>query len=273
MSLKQLHNIIVLFIISMIVYSCSPKYYKYTKEAINNQKNIMEQCDCFTYINEIDSNVQKKLNTINKKLIQIYLIRHAKPNISKKTFYTSKQAQEYVTNYNKVSINTFDSTLICNTLYKPHTIYCSDLRRAVETAESIFKYQYNIVSDSIFREYENKIIKAPNFIRAPLIQWQIISRLSWLLGKNDKDIESYKEAKIRAAKAGCILNDIATKEETAILVAHGMLNRAIAKKLKKDDWVIIEKNGHKNLGATVLVKEIDLTHICINKSNTYMDLE
>ncbi len=258
MSSKHLYNILILFIFSTIILSCSPNNYNYTKDAILKQKNIIEGYQCFTSINEVDSSIQNKLNTINKKLVQIYLIRHAKPDIQKKTFYSSKQAQEYITNYNLVPVKKIHSSLICNNLYKPHTIYCSNLRRSIETTKSIFKDDYKIVSDSFFREFENKIVKAPNFIKSPLIHWQIVSRISWVLGRKDKGIESFKEAKERAVAASLKLADIALKEETAILVAHGMLNRTIAKNLKKDDWTIIEKNGKKNLGATILVKTIDI---------------
>ncbi len=258
MRLKFLSYIFSIFIVSIINFSCSPQNCNYTKKAIHQQKDIIEECECFTCINEVDSGLQTKLNTTDKKLVQIYLIRHAKPDIQKKTFYSSSQAQEYITNYNLVPIKKFDSTLVCNNLYKPHTIYCSNLRRSIETTESIFKNGYNIVSDSIFREFENKIIKAPNCIRTPLLHWQIISRVSWVLGRKDNEIESFKEAKKRAQKASNKLIDIAKNEETAILVAHGMLNRTIAKRLKKEDWIIIEKNGKKNLGATILVKAIDI---------------
>jgi N-dimethylarginine dimethylaminohydrolase len=51
---------------------------------------------------------------------------------------------------------------------------------------------------------------------------------------------------------------VAHVEETAVLVAHGMLNHGLEKYLKKQGWQVIQKNGQTNLGATILVKIVDL---------------
>ncbi len=241
-----------------LIASCSPKGYNVTQRAINNQDSILINCDCFNCINDVDSGYQKKLLQKNKKLIQIYLIRHAKPDIQKKKLYTAQQAEQYIHNYNLVPIQDFDKNLIKINLFKKHTVYCSSLRRSIETANKIFQLEYNIISDTIFKEFENNIIKAPKFIYQSLFLWQVMSRGSWILGRKNSKIESHKEALFRAKKATSKLVEIAKVEETAILVAHGMLNRSITKNLKKNGWTIIQKNGMKNLGATVLVKVIDL---------------
>ncbi len=228
------------------------------QNSVSKLDSLINHCKYLTCIRDIDSTLQNELKHKNKKLIQIYLIRHAKPDIKKQKFYSRKQAEKYIYDYNHVPIQKFDSSLISINLEKEHTIYCSALRRSIETAHAIFKDNYPIISDSIFNEFENKIIKSPGFVRQPLICWQILSRGTWVLGRKPSEIESHKEAKERALLAASKLTDIAHKEETAILIAHGMLNRAIAKKLKQKGWRAIQENGQKNLGATILIKMVDL---------------
>ncbi|MCW3807715.1 histidine phosphatase family protein [Plebeiibacterium marinum] len=211
-------------------------------------------CPATTCIDEINPQLKQSLTTHNKALRQIYLIRHAKPQIKKKWLYSSKGANQYISNYNTAPIIAFDTSSVKNNLLHKHTIYCSTLRRSKETAHSIFDDNYPIVPDSLFREFENKIIKAPSFIILPLPVWQIISRGTWALGAKRNGIESYKEAKSRAKNASLKLVELAQHEETSILVAHGILNGAIKKNLKKDGWHTIKNKGNKNLGSTILIK-------------------
>jgi broad specificity phosphatase PhoE len=214
-------------------------------------------CDAFTCVNEVDEKEQEDLKKQGKKKLQIYLIRHAKPDLKKETFYSAKEAQQYVHNYNSVPIIPFDPELVKVNLKPDHIIYCSNLPRSQETALAIFGKKFHVVSDSIFREYEIKMVKANSIIKLPLPIWQFFSRGSWLLGFNHRGIESRKEAKVRVQQAAENLIKVAHIEETAVLVAHGMLNHGLEKQLKKQGWQVIQKNGQTNLGATVLVKIVN----------------
>ncbi|MFT5749495.1 MAG: broad specificity phosphatase PhoE [Ancylomarina sp.] len=211
-----------------------------------------------TTINEISENVQSRLKGKGDRKIQIYLIRHAKPNLEKRFLSYSCEAQEYIENYNRVSIHKIDSNLVVVNLKKPHQIYCSSLPRSQETALTLFKDSYLIVSDSIFREFELKIVQANSIVKLPLDLWKGISRLSWFLGFNHDGIESRKEAMRRVILSADNLEKLANQEETAILVGHGMINAAITKELKKRGWNVVQSKGHLNLGATVLQKVVPL---------------
>ncbi|WP_054721012.1 histidine phosphatase family protein [Marinifilum fragile] len=214
--------------------------------------------DAFTCVNEVDAIEQLELQKQGKRKLQIYLIRHAKPNLKKKLFYSAEEAQQYVYDYNSVPIVPFDPEMVKVNLNPNHFIYCSNLPRSQETALAIFGKDYPVVSDSIFREYEIKVVKASSIIKLPLPIWQFFSRGSWLLGFNHKGIESRKETKQRVKYAVENLIKVAEKEETAVLVAHGMLNHGLENHLKKQGWQVIQKNGQANLGATILVKIVDL---------------
>ncbi len=230
---------------------------------LQKERHSMEQiaktnCDAFTCVSKIDSTIQSNLKKEGKRMLQIYLIRHAKPNVKKNWVYSAAEAQQYLSDYNSAPIIPFDSSFVAVDLRPNHIIYCSSLPRSQETALNIFGDNYTVVSDSVFREFEIRMISANSFFKLPLGLWQAFSRGSWLLGFNHRGIESHKEAKFRAKQAAENLIKVAFNEETAVLVAHGMLNGAIANELEKKGWKQIQKQGHVNLGATILVKIVDV---------------
>ena len=240
----------LLLVVTMIsAFSCTTQK-KYAE--------VHPACDAFTCVNEVDTNEQMELKKIGKRKLQIYLIRHAKPSVKKKLFYSAKEAQQYVYDYNSVPVIPIDKSLVNVNLRSDHVIYCSNLPRSQETALTIFGDNYPVVADSIFREFEIRMINANSIVKLPLALWQAFSRGSWMLGYNHRGIESRKESKLRTKQATENLIKVAEKEETAVLVAHGMLNGGIAKELRKQGWRITQKKGHVNLGATILVKIVDL---------------
>ncbi len=216
------------------------------KQGLSNDAyyNGFDDGRAFTNIEAADSGTMK-----------IYLIRHAKPNVKKRKICTSAMAQAYVDAYAQAPIIPFDSSLLSYDLPFDQTIYCSSLRRARETALAIFGENYHFVVDPQYREFETRIIAQQNTFSLPLIVWQTLSRAAWVSGLNQRGIESYTEAKERAQRVAVNLALAAEEQHTVVLVAHGMLNRAVAGQLKKNGWQIVQRQGHINIGATVLVKE------------------
>ena len=211
-----------------------------------------------TFVKEIPTEVQEELFKKGQRKIQIYLIRHAKPSLKKPFFSSANEAQKYITDYDRVPICDIDLTQVKIKLNKPHQIYCSSLPRSQETALTLFGKSYSIVSDSVFREFDMKIISAKAVVKLPIDIWKGISRLTWLLGFNSKGVESYKEARKRVLLSVDNLEKLSNQEETAILVGHGMINMGITKQLRKRGWLLIQKKGHVNLGATILQKNVSL---------------
>ncbi|MCG8582361.1 MAG: histidine phosphatase family protein [Bacteroidales bacterium] len=232
---------LMLLQITLLLVSCAGKR-KLTNDVYLNG---FDDSLAFTHIEAAADSGQMK----------IYLVRHAKPDVKKKKVCTSVMAQAYVDAYAKAPIIPFDSSLVSYDLPYDQTIYCSSLRRAHETAQAIFGNEFNLLVDSQFREFETRIIAQQNTFSLPLIVWQSLSRAAWVIGLNNSNIESYKEAKARAQQVAVRLALQAEEQQTVVLVAHGMLNRAVAAQLKKNGWQIRQQQGHINIGATVLVKE------------------
>lgn len=254
-AIKKIIKAFPIVVLGFFLLACSAQS-NLLKEKKSLEQIIRTNCDALTCISEVDSTFQSNLKKEGKQMLQIYLIRHAKPNVKKNWFYSADEARQYVLDYNSAPIIPFDSSLVSVYLRPKHTIYCSSLPRSQETALDIFGVEFPVVSDSVFREFEIRMIAANSFFKMPLGIWQAFSRGSWMLGFNHRGIESHKEAKLRARQAAENLIKVAHDEETAVLVAHGMLNGAISKELEKEGWKLIQKQGHVNLGATILVKTV-----------------
>jgi len=74
--------------------------------------------------------------------------------------------------------------------------------------------------------------------------WTITSRICWILGANDRGIETFKEAKLRAKQNVGYLKTKASQNKNVVLVAHGMHNRFVANYLQKEGWKLAYANGN-----------------------------
>jgi len=187
------------------------------------------------------------------QLMQIMLMRHGEPALHKKGWATRAQAQAFVRAYDSVGI--YPPAFTPATLQKGEidTIYTSSLNRSKHTARLVFEGQQNYHADTLFREFERKVFSGINFKR-PLKCWLVQSRVLWLLGLNDKSIESFAEAKRRTARAATRLESIAQRNGKAVLVSHGFLNRYLVKTLKKRGWTVAHNGGSEYLATWLLVK-------------------
>ncbi len=248
----------ILLIASILSACSSPSKLIFGSEPLKQQAEYVGNCGAFTCVSEVNSEVQEDLAKNDKKMLQIYLIRHAKPNVKKNLFYSVQDVKQYYHDYDSSPVIAINPDVVSVKLNSNHVIYCSSMSRSQETALSIFGKHYPVVADATFREFESKVINAKSIVKLPLPLWQLFNRGTWMLGFNHGGIESYREAKQRATCAAENLEKVAEQEETAILVAHGMLNGAICNELEKKGWRQIQKQGHVNLGATILVKIVDL---------------
>ncbi len=188
-------------------------------------------------------------------LTQIILIRHGKPDINQKGWFSSLDAQKYSENYNQVEVVDFETIPVCMEILKPDTIYSSILVRAISTANKLINDQaIYIDSRSLFREFEREIFTIP-LIRLPLNFWLVSSRLFWYLGIHSSRIESHKAAKKRVSLAADYLETKSGSQKEVILVAHGMFNKALSKELQKRGWTLVFENGNSYLSMKIVAKK------------------
>lgn len=214
------------------------------------QQTQLESLKTF-YENQETGGCLKVYPDESPKSYQIILIRHGQPNLNKKGWRGRNQAVQYASAYDTVGIVPFDKTLLCLENITTDEVYHSSLPRARHTARLLFGENSKFIEDGRFREFERKVMKFIN-VKMPLGFWLGTSRILWLMGMNDKGIETLQQAKTRASENALFLAEQAKKDGQVILVAHGLHNRYVMKYLRKQGWELVRKGGSKYLAVNVL---------------------
>jgi len=184
---------------------------------------------------------------------QIIIVRHGEPAMYKKGWRNRQEAIQFTRMYDAVGVYDFDRKPICMRAYDLPVVYTSRLPRAINTTEKTINGEIPIMKMALFNEFERKIIKFPN-VKLPMKFWSVTSRFVWVIGFNDKGIESFTEAKGRAQQAASLLNQSAVRDGKALLFAHGFLNKYIKKYLKDLGYEALNFNGQQYLGAYYFYK-------------------
>ncbi|MEZ5083883.1 MAG: hypothetical protein R2750_10605 [Bacteroidales bacterium] len=130
---------------------------------------------------------------------QIVLIRHGEPDIKKKGWRNRDEANWYLQAYDSAIVIPFKNGPLNMENIPIDTILHSSLPRAKSTTQLAFGSTKILIEDSNYREFERKTMKWPN-MKMPTGFWTTGSRILWMMGLNDKNIESLKQAKARAKK-------------------------------------------------------------------------
>lgn len=192
----------------------------------------------------------------SEKVLQIILIRHGKPAIAKKSWMNRKAVIRYQAAYDSVGVEPFETSPVVLSGKPVNWIYTSGLPRAIHTARIMAGESIPVRPMAQFNEFERRPFC---FFNVPLPRglWSGVSRGLWMLGANDRGIESYAEAKIRAKRNALVLEEAALRERRVLLVAHGFMNRYIRTTLKRRGWTAVDFGGNQYLGAFVLYKNIN----------------
>jgi broad specificity phosphatase PhoE len=187
------------------------------------------------------------------KILRIFLVRHARPDVSRKGAFREQQASQFIRDYDSADIVAGAPKPAGLPYGKIGKVYCSTLNRSKRTAQALFGPEMPLVEDATFNEFERKILRLP-LLRFPIDFWLTASRALWLLGLNSKGIETFRQAKRRARRAAEHLANQARQERQLVLVAHGFLNAFIRRELQKLGWQVVRKDGSGFLGVTELEK-------------------
>ena len=90
------------------------------------------------------------------------------------------------------------------------------------------------IVDPRFREIEFPV-DFPRHLRFSALTWSAIALTLWRLGYSARS-ESFGRAKQRARVAADLLERQTNAVESVVLVAHGGINRLIAKELRRRGW-------------------------------------
>lgn len=165
--------------------------------------------------------------------MQITLVRHGKPTGAVNPKLTASGFAKWVRHYklSKVDISSLPPKPLIDSL-KSHYIISSNLPRTIDSAYLCANKAPDLILTQI-TEMDIPRYKYPLILKA--YTWLIMSRILWVLGFNRK-VESFKAAKVRAKTSANTLYALAIQHENLAVFGHGMINRYIAKELKKQGW-------------------------------------
>ena len=88
-------------------------------------------------------------------------------------------------------------------------------------------------------------IHIKKYIKLNVKVWLVIFRILWFLGYS-KNSESYKTSKQRAQNASKRLIELSKKQNTIVLVGHGVMNKLIGQNLVSNNWKNTKKSKNSN---------------------------
>lgn len=113
-------------------------------------------------------------------------------------------------------------------------VAASDLPRAHQSAQRIAPHADILVSP-LFREADLSERIGGN-VRLPGLVWEFFVRGLWRLGVTPA-LRSRRETLARAREATSLLEDLAARQGSVALIGHGVMNRIIARCLRRQGWV------------------------------------
>lgn len=178
--------------------------------------------------------------------MKIILMRHGQPEIDlyslKKVKLSPYGLGGIITEYEHTDLDFSlkPTELALKIAEKSKIIFSSQMPRAISSIKML-GVEDKTIFDEELKESALPFLnwKSP---RLSFFTWCIIFRIAWMMGFS-KNGESLKLAQIRAEKITIKLLDHAMKDETILLLGHGIMNRLITKILKKRGWKQSETTG------------------------------
>ena len=180
-------------------------------------------------------------------------MRHGKVALESKRKITSGEFSEWIKTYNKASIfrDTLADSGIMAIINGTDAVVCSSLRRSVDSVGLAGRKP--LETNRLFDEAGLPFLRS-SFPRLTPNSWAVIFRLLWLIGYSNNS-ESLDEAKKRAMTAASRLDEMTREHGTVLLMGHGVMNRLIAKAIRKRGWVNTKKLQNSHWGYGVFEKK------------------
>lgn len=162
----------------------------------------------------------------------IILMRHGKPDHHLPGRRSALAMAEWCAAYDLAEICDLPPERSLRLAARARVIVTSPLPRARSSLAKLGRSAQHI--DALYREVAMPVMPLA-FPVLPPVLWLPLLRGIWLFGYRGK-VESYAEAKVRAARAAREL--IALSEQgDVLLVGHGIMNKLIARQLRKLGWL------------------------------------
>ena len=183
--------------------------------------------------------------------MKIVIMRHAKVLIENRKIYAN-ELKSIIAEYDTAPIeqevkNLKELKALADTC---NVFVSSGLYRSVESLLLLSKEADYV--DEVFAELES-FYTEKKIIQLSFYTWGFCLKLIWFLGLSNGS-KSYKESKIEAQKASEILINLAKKEDSVMLMGHGLKNMLIVRALKQRGWKESKKMKMDNFEYGVYLK-------------------
>ena len=174
---------------------------------------------------------------------RIITARHGRPNLSRDRKITSREYGDWWAQYDASGLHPDERPPegLIEIAKGANMVLSSTLPRAMETARQATGPEREVPADSIFIEAPLPPPPVP-FLKLQPGTWGVISRSFWFWGYAPGGIETHMQSWGRVRKITARLADYAS-EGDVLLCAHGYLNWMIDRRLKKEGWLLAERDG------------------------------
>lgn len=154
--------------------------------------------------------------------MRIGVIRHFEVDCSHKCLLSDEEFQEWVRQYDYSPIRKANMPV---EKYNWEKCYCSNLPRAIETAQYIYK---GVITESVLIGEVPIMPIFKSSIKLPHTFWMIAGRIAWFLSHPSQP-ETIKQTKDKVKRF--VSDIIAESESSALIVTHGFLMMQIQQEL------------------------------------------
>jgi broad specificity phosphatase PhoE len=170
--------------------------------------------------------------------MRILLIRHGRPDIALSPRTSHAGFAAYIDAYEEAGLSpaNLPPSELRDLARELDHVFTSDRPRSRQSAAALATHA-ELIADPLFAEAPLASPKIP-LLKMRVPKWAIVARVLWHAGYHP-EIENYRKAKHRAARAADILVDKVRerakdeKSRAAVLVAHGYFNAMIGRILRQ----------------------------------------
>jgi len=167
---------------------------------------------------------------------KIFLVRHGKPIMHKKGVLDTSGYNQWIIEYNAAPVSTeYTQHDLKEPAFSDSIVFCSNLRRSIDSAESMFLNRTDITLNSIFREADIPFLHIPK-LKLPLSGWALFARLCWALNLGIGNQETLFKAVQRAKIATQLLISATEEGKPVVMFGHGIMNFLIAREIRRSGW-------------------------------------
>ncbi len=165
--------------------------------------------------------------------MKIILMRHGKPDFDFSRRVKATDFAHIIYEYDTAGIVDQPPTQAMELAQQCNAVVVSDLIRSGLSAHAL-KLENIVLTSDLFKEASLPYPSKGN-LKFSISIWAVLLRVAWRLGYSQNG-ESFKAASNRAKEAAGVLMQLAEEHGSVLLVGHGVMNRLLAKALRKHSW-------------------------------------